>query len=382
MSATPEQRDGRTVRAERTRQALVDSLLALLEEGQRNPTAAEIAARAGVSERSVFQHFPDREALFEAVAREQYDRVMPTLRPIDSSLPLPERVEQFSQQRGAPLRAHRRRAPRRAADRARVDVGGRLARRPPARPRRPRPSASSGASSTRSPPRSASRCRAALIAHCSWSAWESWRTHQRLGVARARAALRRRHRARYCASADSSSGIAWSACSKRTARHAQRPGGLAVGLEVVDEQALARRAGRRRAARASARRWPGSGLRMPTKAESTTSSKISSSSGSFARQSGSHSRTLLVSSAVRSPRPRCSPTNSIIGAFGLDPLEVELAQPGQVEAVVELLAQAPGELLLGDLAALERDTAGARRSAPRRPASPRPSSSSEIRASS
>jgi hypothetical protein len=33
MSATPDQRDGRTVRAERTRQALVDSLLSLLDEG-------------------------------------------------------------------------------------------------------------------------------------------------------------------------------------------------------------------------------------------------------------------------------------------------------------------------------------------------------------
>ena len=58
-----EQRDGRTVRAERTRQALVDALLSLLDEGQLQPTAERIAVRAGVSERSVFQHFPDREAL-------------------------------------------------------------------------------------------------------------------------------------------------------------------------------------------------------------------------------------------------------------------------------------------------------------------------------
>ena len=188
MGATPEQRDGRTVRAERTRQALVGSLLGLLEEGQRNPTAAEIAARAGVSERSVFQHFPDREALFEAVAREQYDRVMPTLRPIDSSLPLPERVEQFSQQRG---RLYERiGGVRRAAlliEHESTSVAGwlstarqakaaeaeRVFRREldaiPADERAPR--------------------RAALIAHCSWSAWESWRTHQRLGFARARAAL-------------------------------------------------------------------------------------------------------------------------------------------------------------------------------------------------
>jgi AcrR family transcriptional regulator len=188
MSARPEQRDGRTVRAERTRQALVDSLLTLLDEGHLTPTAAQIAARAGVSERSVFQHFPDREALFEAVAREQYDRVMPTLRPIDSSLPLPERVQQFSQQRG---RLYERiGGVRRAAlliehesssvagwlttaRQAKATEAERVFRREldaiPADERAPR--------------------RAALIAHCSWSAWESWRTHQRLGVARARAAL-------------------------------------------------------------------------------------------------------------------------------------------------------------------------------------------------
>src|SRR5436309_1240698 len=47
----------------------------------------------------------------------------------------------------------------------------------------------------------------------------------------------------------------------------------------------------------------GSGLRIPTNAESTTTSKISST-GSLARQSGSHSRTLFVNSAMRMPRPR------------------------------------------------------------------------------
>ena len=158
MSATPDQRDGRTVRAERTRQALVDSLLGLLDEGHLTPTAAAIAARAGVSERSVFQHFPDREALLEAVAREQYDRVVPTLRPIDSTLPLPERIEQFVKQRarlyeqiGGVRRAG-------AADRARVVVGGRLAGNGAAgegRRGRARVPARAG---RRSRPTSASRC--------------------------------------------------------------------------------------------------------------------------------------------------------------------------------------------------------------------------------
>ena len=92
-------RDGRTVRGERTRAALVDSLLSLLDEGRLRPTSAEIAARAGVSERSLFQHFPDREALFEATARAQYERVLPTLKPVDASLPLHERLDRFTEQR-------------------------------------------------------------------------------------------------------------------------------------------------------------------------------------------------------------------------------------------------------------------------------------------
>jgi TetR/AcrR family transcriptional regulator, regulator of autoinduction and epiphytic fitness len=188
MGSTSEQRDGRTVRAERTRQALVEALLGLLDDGQPRPTAAEIAARAGVSERSVFQHFPDREALLEAVAREQYKRVVPTLIPIDSSLPLAERIEQFAAQRarlyeqiGGVRRAGlliehestsvagwlttaRR---QKAADVERVFL--RELDAVPADEREP--------------------VRAAVVMVCSWSAWDSWRSHQRLSVPRARAAL-------------------------------------------------------------------------------------------------------------------------------------------------------------------------------------------------
>src|SRR5262245_41977092 len=92
-------RDGRSVRAERTREAVVEALLELLDEGDIRPTAERIAARAGVSERSVFQHFSDRESLFEVAARRQYERVAPTLRRIDRELPLAARIEEFTAQR-------------------------------------------------------------------------------------------------------------------------------------------------------------------------------------------------------------------------------------------------------------------------------------------
>jgi TetR/AcrR family transcriptional regulator, regulator of autoinduction and epiphytic fitness len=186
--AAEKSRDGRTVRAERTRRALVDALLSLLDEGMLRPTAEQIAARAGVSERSLFQHFRDREQLFEAVARQQYERVMPTLQPVDASLPLAERIERFTEQRaqlyeliGGVRRAAlliEHESPSVAgwldtARRAKAAEVERVFRREldafPADERDPR--------------------RAALVALCAWPAWESWRTHQRLGVARSRAAM-------------------------------------------------------------------------------------------------------------------------------------------------------------------------------------------------
>jgi TetR/AcrR family transcriptional regulator of autoinduction and epiphytic fitness len=188
VDSLAKQRDGRTVRAERTRQGLVDAILALLDEGHVRPTAAEIAERAGVSERSVFQHFPDRETLFEAVAREQYERIIPTLVPIDTTLPLQERIEQFVAQR-----AHlyeRIGGVRRAAlliEHESPSVAGWLTAARKAK----------AAEAERVfwreleaiPGDEREPIRAALVALCAWGSWESWRTHQRLSVARARAAL-------------------------------------------------------------------------------------------------------------------------------------------------------------------------------------------------
>jgi TetR/AcrR family transcriptional regulator, regulator of autoinduction and epiphytic fitness len=188
MSATPDQRDGRTVRAERTRQALVDALLSLLDEGQLTPTAAAIAARAGVSERSVFQHFPDREALLEAVAREQYDRVVPTLRPVDATLPLPERIDQFVAQRARlyELIGGVRRAGL-LVEHESTSVAGWLATARQAKAADVERVFRRELDAVPGDEREA--LRSTLIMLCSWAAWDGWRTHQRLSVQRARAAL-------------------------------------------------------------------------------------------------------------------------------------------------------------------------------------------------
>jgi AcrR family transcriptional regulator len=56
--------DGRRLRSERTRQLIIEAYLALAgEKSPHIPTAAEIARRAGYSVRSVFERFPDLQAL-------------------------------------------------------------------------------------------------------------------------------------------------------------------------------------------------------------------------------------------------------------------------------------------------------------------------------
>jgi TetR/AcrR family transcriptional regulator of autoinduction and epiphytic fitness len=189
MGLAAEPRDGRTVRAERTRRALVDALLALLDEGELRPTAERIAARAGVSERSLFQHFPDREQLFEAVARQQYELLLPTLQPVDASLPLPDRIDAFVEQRARLYELSK--GVRRAAPLLEPDSGAVAGWLATAR--------KTGAADAERVFRTelervaeAERpaVRAALVSAAAWTAWESYRFHQGLSMARARAAMR------------------------------------------------------------------------------------------------------------------------------------------------------------------------------------------------
>ena len=56
--------DGRRLRSERSRQAIIDALLALMDEGILVPTAQQVSIRAGVGIRTVFRHFSDMESLF------------------------------------------------------------------------------------------------------------------------------------------------------------------------------------------------------------------------------------------------------------------------------------------------------------------------------
>ena len=70
-TAQPPIVDGRALRAQRTRAAIVDAHIRLLDAGSLRPRAEQIAQAAGVSVRSVWGHFPDLESLAEATASER-----------------------------------------------------------------------------------------------------------------------------------------------------------------------------------------------------------------------------------------------------------------------------------------------------------------------
>jgi AcrR family transcriptional regulator len=59
--------DGRVQRGERSREAIVAAMFALVGEGALEPTAERVAARARVGLRSVFRHFADMESLYAAL---------------------------------------------------------------------------------------------------------------------------------------------------------------------------------------------------------------------------------------------------------------------------------------------------------------------------
>jgi TetR/AcrR family transcriptional regulator of autoinduction and epiphytic fitness len=60
---TVESIDGRTMRRNRNRAAVISALLTMIREGDLHPGAAEIAQRAGVSHRSIFRYFDDLDDL-------------------------------------------------------------------------------------------------------------------------------------------------------------------------------------------------------------------------------------------------------------------------------------------------------------------------------
>jgi AcrR family transcriptional regulator len=88
--------DGRRLRRSRNRDAAVDALLAIYREGRLDPSAAEIAERAGLSPRSLFRYFDDVDDLVRAAIERQTQIVFPALeRRVDAHLDTDARITQF-----------------------------------------------------------------------------------------------------------------------------------------------------------------------------------------------------------------------------------------------------------------------------------------------
>jgi AcrR family transcriptional regulator len=67
--------DGRRLRSARSQEAIVDAILDLLRETGERPAAHDVAARAGVSLRTLFRHFDDVDSLLAAAVEKQIERV-------------------------------------------------------------------------------------------------------------------------------------------------------------------------------------------------------------------------------------------------------------------------------------------------------------------
>lgn len=72
---TAEKKDGRHERVERGKRAVFEALIELFGEGRYNPPVAEVAARAGVSERTLFRYFGSFNEVVAGMIGYYYPRV-------------------------------------------------------------------------------------------------------------------------------------------------------------------------------------------------------------------------------------------------------------------------------------------------------------------
>ena len=106
MPATaPDVLDGRQSRTARSRLAICEACLDLVQEGVLRPSADQVAERAGLSRRSIFNHFADLAELYDAVVEVGMQRCAPLLEEISEREPLARRVERLAHARARFLEA-------------------------------------------------------------------------------------------------------------------------------------------------------------------------------------------------------------------------------------------------------------------------------------
>lgn len=92
--------DGRHARRDRNKYAVVDAYLDLVRGGNPRPSVAEVADRSGVSHRSVFRYFADKDELARTAIERQQDFARPLVAlTVGPGAPLDERIERFIERR-------------------------------------------------------------------------------------------------------------------------------------------------------------------------------------------------------------------------------------------------------------------------------------------
>ncbi len=95
-AAAEPREDGRHARRDRNKYAVVDAYLELVREGIPRPSIAEVADRSGVSHRSVFRYFSDKDELARTAIERQLAAAAPLVPlTVGPGAPLAERVDRF-----------------------------------------------------------------------------------------------------------------------------------------------------------------------------------------------------------------------------------------------------------------------------------------------
>lgn len=87
--------DGRRARRERSREAVVEALLDLIREGRGVPSARDIAEKAGVTERTLFNLFADKQQLLLAAVVRFRSYAEDTMPSVPKNGSLHDRVHTF-----------------------------------------------------------------------------------------------------------------------------------------------------------------------------------------------------------------------------------------------------------------------------------------------
>jgi AcrR family transcriptional regulator len=176
--------DGRSLRSVRSRRAVAEAFLDLLDEGVLQPTAQQVSERSGVSPSTIFRLFDDLDGMYSEAFSVQVERIAHLLVTVPDRGPLEERLRKLIRTRA---RLYEELAPvLRFQARSTLPVSGRWSNR------------SAGNAILRDEVAKVFSLELAaapvgaldsLDALTSWEMWERLRTVQGLSVAKARSTI-------------------------------------------------------------------------------------------------------------------------------------------------------------------------------------------------